>query len=87
MQLHFSFAPARVLTTALQLKTFSRIAAGRETAAAIARAAGASERGTRMLLDMLVAMQLLSKKDGKYALPRSVAPSSPPSYRTLYMHC
>lgn len=69
LQLHFSFAPARVLTAALQLKTFSHIAAGQETAPAIARAAGASDRGTRMLLDMLTALQLLNKEDGRYALP------------------
>ena len=32
MQMNFSFAPARILTTALQLSVFSHLAAGRETA-------------------------------------------------------
>jgi ubiquinone/menaquinone biosynthesis C-methylase UbiE len=67
-QFHLSFAPSRVLTTALQLRVFSHLAAGKATAAAVASAAGASERGTRMLLDALVALDLLGKKDGRYTL-------------------
>ena len=54
-QMHLSFAPARILSAALQLQVFSHIAAGSRTAAAIARAAGASERGMTMLLDALTA--------------------------------
>ncbi len=69
LQLQFSFAQSRILTTALQLRVFSHIAAGNGTCAAIARAAGASERGTRMVLDALVALDLLDKKDDAYTLP------------------
>ncbi len=69
LQLHFSFGPSRVLTTALQLKVFSHIAGGNSSAAAIARSAGASERGMRMLLDALVSLDLLSKTNGEYTLP------------------
>lgn len=68
LQLHFSFGPSRILTTALQLKIFSHMAGGNSSAATIARAAGASERGIRMLLDALVALDLLGKKDGEYVL-------------------
>ncbi len=67
-QLHFSFAPSRILTVGLQFRVFSHIAAGHTTAAAIAKAAGASERGMRMLLDALAGLELLIKKDGHYML-------------------
>ncbi len=67
-QMHLSFAPARILSAALQLQVFSHIAAGSRTAAAIARAAGASERGMTMLLDALTALELLEKKNGEYIL-------------------
>jgi ubiquinone/menaquinone biosynthesis C-methylase UbiE len=68
MQLWFGFAPAYVLRAAVQLDVFSQIAAGNGTAAEVARAAQATERGTRMLLDSLVALELLSKADGRYEL-------------------
>ena len=68
MQMNFSFAPARILTTALQLSVFSHLAAGRSTTADVARAADSSERGTRMLLDALVGFHLLSKDGDNYAL-------------------
>jgi ubiquinone/menaquinone biosynthesis C-methylase UbiE len=67
-QMAFSFAAARILSTAVQLGLFSKIAAGAHTAAAIAQAAGASERGTRMVLDALVGFQLLTKRNGEYGL-------------------
>ncbi len=67
-QLHFSFAPSRILTAALQLRVFSHLAEGKTTAAALASAAGASERGMRMLMDALAGLELLGKKDGRYSL-------------------
>ena len=69
LQLHLAFAPSRILMAALQLRVFSHIAAGNNSAAAIARAAGASERGMRMLLDALVPLDLLGKAHGVYSLP------------------
>ena len=68
MQMNFSFAPARILTTALQLGVFSHLAAGHSTTADVARAADSSERGTRMLLDALVGFHLLSKDGDNYTL-------------------
>lgn len=65
-QMTFSFAPARVLCAGVQLGVFAHIADGNTTAQEIARAAEASERGMRMLLDALVACQLLTKLDGQY---------------------
>ncbi|HEX3559534.1 MAG TPA: methyltransferase [Pyrinomonadaceae bacterium] len=67
-QMNFSFAPACILTASLRLGLFSHMAAGRSTVADIARAAAASERGTRMLLDALAGFGLLSKSDERYEL-------------------
>lgn len=68
LQMSFSFGPARVLATGVQLRVFSHMAAGRVTAQEIAQAAGASERGMRMLLDALVGFQLLGKTGERYEL-------------------
>lgn len=68
MEMVWSFAPARALSAGVQLDVFSHIAAGHKSAAEIARAAGASERGMRMLLDMLVAFQILTKSGDRYEL-------------------
>ena len=70
MQLGMSFIPSRVLAVALQFEFFSHIGSGRETASEIAAAARASERGTAMLLDALVGLELLAKKDGRYSLTK-----------------
>ncbi|MGH9689907.1 MAG: methyltransferase [Candidatus Acidiferrales bacterium] len=67
-QMAFSFAPARILLTAVQLGVFSHIADGARTAEEVARAAQASDRGTRMLLDALVGFKLLGKHNGAYSL-------------------
>lgn len=68
MQLWFGFAPSYVLHAAVELDVFSHIAAGNGTASEVARAARASERGTRMLLDALTGLDLLAKRDGRYDL-------------------
>lgn len=68
LQMSFSFTPSRVLSAAIQLDLFSHIAQGSHTAAEIAKAAGASERGTRMLLDALAGLQLLGKSEDRYEL-------------------
>lgn len=68
LQMSFSFGPARVLATSLQLRVFSHMAAGSVTAQEIAQAAGASERGMCMLLDALVGFQLLNKTGESYEL-------------------
>lgn len=68
LQMSFSFAPSRVLSSAVQLDVFSHIAAGNRTAAEIAKAAEASERGMSMLLDSLVSLGLLGKSGDNYSL-------------------
>jgi ubiquinone/menaquinone biosynthesis C-methylase UbiE len=68
LQMSFSFAAAKILSTAVQLEIFSSIANGAQSASEIARATGASERGTRMLLDSLRGFELLTKHKDAYAL-------------------
>jgi ubiquinone/menaquinone biosynthesis C-methylase UbiE len=68
MQMHFSHAPARILAAGVQLNVFSHIANGNHTAAEVASAAGATERGIRMLLDASTGLELLRKQDGRYEL-------------------
>ena len=67
-EMQFSLVPARILATAVQLELFSRLADGAKTVAEVARAAHTSERGTRMLLDALAAIQLIAKSNGRYRL-------------------
>ncbi len=67
-QMVFSFIPSRVLTAGLQLGVFSLIAAGKTAAGEIAVAAQASERGVKMLLNALVACQLLARNGARYEL-------------------
>jgi ubiquinone/menaquinone biosynthesis C-methylase UbiE len=68
LQMHLGFAPARVLTTALELDVFSHLAAGKTSAGEVAQAAGATERGTRMVLDALAGIGLLGKNGKGYEL-------------------
>lgn len=68
MQMNFSFAPSCIMTASLRLGLFSHLAAGAGTVAEVARAAGSSERGTRMLLDALAGFGLLTKSGERYEL-------------------
>jgi len=61
------------LGAAVQLDLFSHIAAGKTTAEQVAAAAGASEHGTRRLLDALCGMGYLKKSRQSYKLQRSAA--------------
>ncbi|MDA8051767.1 MAG: class I SAM-dependent methyltransferase [Rhodospirillales bacterium] len=68
IEMQFAMMPSRVLAAGVQLDLFSRLADGIDTVPALAVAVGASERGLRMLLDALVALRLLAKTAGRYAL-------------------
>jgi ubiquinone/menaquinone biosynthesis C-methylase UbiE len=68
MQMSMSFTTSRILSAGVRLNFFSHIAAGRRTVAEVAQAAGASQRGTAVLLDALVAIGLLAKSGGRYDL-------------------
>ena len=62
-----------VLRTAVELGLFTAIGDGARTAAEIARAAGASERGVRTICDALTVMGMLQKAGNDYALTPSSA--------------
>ena len=61
------------LGAAVELDLFSHIAAGSTSAEQVAAAAGASEHGTRRLLDALCGMGYLKKSGHNYKLQRSAA--------------
>ena len=68
LQMSFSYAPSSILSAAVQLGVFSHIAEGNRTSEEVSRAAGASERGMKMLLDALVSLQLLGKNGRQFEL-------------------
>jgi len=90
LHMYFSFAPAKILSTALKLKLFSHIAAGSSTAQAIAQAARTNERGTRMVLDALTVLDLLGKRGDKYRLTptasRYLVRESPDYFGSMLEH-
>jgi SAM-dependent methyltransferase len=74
MQMLWGFAPPLILETAVRNGFFDALDKGPRTAGQVAEATGASQRGTRMVLDALVGLGLLAKGDGGYALtPESSA--------------
>ena len=68
-QLMFAFLKSALLRTAIDLELFTHIAHGQKTPSALASAAGADERGVRIVADALSAIGLLTKSAGEYALP------------------
>ena len=68
MEIGWAYIPQRALTAAVDLALFTHLANGAQTAAEVAVAAGATERGVRMILDALASLQLLTKEDGRYYL-------------------
>lgn len=64
---------SQILRAAAHYKFFTRISQGHTTAVAVARAADTDIRGTRMVLDSLVALDVLSKRGDEYALTPDAA--------------
>jgi SAM-dependent methyltransferase len=64
----FGLAKAAVLKAAIELEIFTRLAEGHRTVPALARLGGITERGTRLLLDALVFIGLLTKQHSEYKL-------------------
>jgi (2Fe-2S) ferredoxin/predicted O-methyltransferase YrrM len=60
-----SFMPARVLLTALELDLFTAVGDG-ASATTIAQKVGTAPRATEMLLNALVGLKLLEKRDGTF---------------------
>jgi cyclopropane fatty-acyl-phospholipid synthase-like methyltransferase len=68
-----AFQRSAVLKTAVELEIFTHIAKGSTTAASIAEAAGAAERGVRILCDSLTVIGFLKKNGTDYTLTDSTA--------------
>ncbi len=87
MQMAHGFWPAAIISSAAAFDFFTHIAHGHDTADTVASAAGTDPRGTRMVLDALVALEFLTKRQGgRYALTRRAtrswsATAEPPSSR------
>eukprot|EP00871_Galdieria_phlegrea_P002130 jgi/Galph1/2918/GphlegSOOS_G1550.1 len=67
-RLFSGYMTSRTLMTAVQLNIFNCVYEGNHTVAQVAKAMDASPRGTRMLLDALVALEFLKKSQAKYEL-------------------
>lgn len=64
----FGLSRAAILKAAIELEIFTRIAEGHRTVPALARLGGLSERGTRLLLDALCFIGMLTKQRNEYGL-------------------
>ena len=62
------FQVSAAYKTAVELEVFTKIADGNKTAAEIATACGASERGIRILADSMTVIGLLTKRNDEYRL-------------------
>lgn len=68
MDLSFSYAKTQILKTAVDLDLFTNIDNGQHTAAELAKAIGATERGVRILANALVGFKVLEKDKDRYFL-------------------
>ena len=67
------FQPACVLAAAADLDLFDAVGTARLTADAIAARLHCNKRGITILLDALVALQMLNKQSTRYSVPASIA--------------
>src|SRR5262249_61499522 len=63
-----SYQRSFAMKAAIDLDLFTAIAKGNQTAAEVAKACAASERGIRILCDYLTVIGHLNKTDGRYSL-------------------
>jgi hypothetical protein len=69
-----AYQQSEALKAAIELDIFTKIGEGANQTAALAKAIGASERGTRILADYMTVFGFLTKQEGRYALtPDSAA--------------
>ena len=61
------------IKAAIELRVFTHIAEGKTTAAAIADASGAAERGIRILCDTMTVLGFLGKNGDEYSLAEDAA--------------
>ena len=67
------FQHSAAFKAAVELELFTRIGEGKQTAAEIAAASGAAERGIRILADTLTVLGLLKKDENRYSLSADTA--------------
>jgi ubiquinone/menaquinone biosynthesis C-methylase UbiE len=73
-QMAWGYAPPLVLEAAIRHRVFDVLEDGPRTIEETAAATGASQRGLKPIMNLLVGLELLSKADGHYALtPESAA--------------
>lgn len=83
LQLAWGYAPPLILESALNYQLFDRLESAPQTAEQLAAQSGASVRGLKALLNALVGLGFLARREGGYALtPESAAflVSTRPSY-------
>lgn len=68
MQFAWAYVPPMVLETAIHHRVFDVLDAGPKTLSETAAATGASERGLRAVMNVLVGLKFLAKSAGKYSL-------------------
>jgi ubiquinone/menaquinone biosynthesis C-methylase UbiE len=74
MQLGSAYAPPLIIGAATANKVFDTLAEGAKTVEEVSRKTGASVRGLLAIMNALVGLELLQKRNGKYALtPESEA--------------
>jgi len=89
-QLAFSFRAARALYAAVELGLFEALAAGIEAPGDLARERGCDARALRVLLDALVALEVLECSPGGYRirteLRGALVPGGPDYLGNLFLH-
>ncbi len=65
-QMATGYVEAKILLSAAELRIFDLLAGEGARASAVARRIGGTQRGTEILLDALVAAEILDKQDGVY---------------------
>ena len=89
MRILGDFVNSRILDAALEYDFFTFIDRGFRTADEIAREAATDPRATRIVLDSLIALALVEKKDGRYfllPLSETFLVSGKPSYIGDFRH-
>lgn len=89
MHLLGDFSNSQILNTALEYDFFTLIYGGLRTYEEIAREAGTSPRATRIVLDSLIALALVEKRQGRYfltAVSENFLVKGQPSYLGDFRH-
>jgi hypothetical protein len=74
MQFGFAYAPPLIIAAATANNVFDTLASGAKNVEEVSRKTGASIRGLRAIMNVLVGLELLKKSGDKYALtPESEA--------------